>query len=336
MKPKIIKLLLLIPVFGLGQAALHRPANVENQSFLRHTMSNFSTPTAGKNQIWDFRTALLDQRPARIRLIANTSEDTIFITHTDGQTVYYNFLHGNQYAQIQHEKNYLRISHNTPRILLNYPLHFQQSFNSRFDGTLYRALDQELPIKSESNVKLVGYGSLILPNEEIVNDVFLVRAQVRHGQTEEDLLERVQTIYAFYTSESVMPIIEIFHQTHHAYFYELEQMLFSAPRFSAPSAQTPPHSVPENIIPATSFASIAPNPTTNKITVTLDLQEAATVFWEIHTLQGRQVHADRWDFPMRGVFRQNLFLNNYNLTSGMYIITIRINGNVETHKIQKI
>lgn len=336
MKPIIITFLLLMPFLGFGQATLHRPQTVENQIFLRHTMSNFLTPTAGQNQIWDFRHVLLEERPAIIRLITHTSEDTIFITHTDGRTVYFNYLYGNQYARIRHETNYMRVTHHTPRILLQYPLRFQQNFNSRFDGTLYRGLDQELPIKGRSNVRLIGFGSLILPNETIVNDVFLVRSQVRHARTEQELLERFQTIYAFYTSESVMPIIEVFHQAHLAHFYETVQMPFGTEQHATAFAMAfYPTLDPANLMQSHAV-SIAPNPTTDQTVVTLDLQEATTVFVDIHNLQGRHIHSDRWDFPMRGVFRQSLFLNQYNLPSGMYVITIRINGAIETHKIQKI
>jgi len=336
MKAILISFLLLIPFFGFGQAALYRPASVESQNFLRHDMSNFSTPSAGRNQLWDFRDVLLDERPARIRLIAHVSEDTIFIAHTDGQKIYHNFLLGNQYVQLRYETNHMRVSHDTPRILLKYPLHFQQSFNSRFDGTVYRAIDREFPIKGRSTVRLIGYGSLILPNEGIVNNVFLVRSQVRHGQTEQEILERFQTVYTFYTSESVMPIIEIFHQRGQGYFYEPEpeQMPFEVPLHSVPFAQTPHWTLTTTNL--TSSASIAPNPTTDKTTVTLDLHEATTVFVEIRTLQGRLVHSDRWDFPVSGVYHKNLFLNRYNLPPGMYLITIGINGHIETHKIQKI
>ena len=350
MKPAIINilLLLLIPLFGFGQAALNRPKNVGSQNFLRYDMSNFSIPTAGKNQIWDFRDVLLDDRPSKIRLIAYTSEDTIFVAHTDGQTVFYNYLHGNQYVQTRYEKNHLRISHSTPQILLQYPLHFQQNLNQRFDGQLHHQLNLTDSVRNQSNVSLIGYGSLILPCGEIVNDVFLVRSRTRHAQTEEKLLERSQnSTYAFYTSESVVPIIEIVQQMRrtsrestteslirHAYYYEPErvQMPFNAP--GSKHFLQVYHATDENENVA-SLASIAPNPTRDQTIVTLNLNEATTVFLEIHTLQGRPVHSDKWEFPMRGVYHQSLYLNHYNLTQGTYLVTIRLNGQTETHKIQK-
>ncbi|MCL2414643.1 MAG: T9SS type A sorting domain-containing protein [Bacteroidales bacterium] len=341
MKPIIIIFLLLIPFFGFSQAALHRPDSVESQTFLRYTMSNFSMPTSGQNQIWDFQNILLGENPSLIRLVAHTSEDTIFITHTDGQTVYYNFLYDNQLLQIRYEKNHMRISHASPRILLEYPLHFQQSFNSRFDGALYRALSPRLLIKSQSSVKLIGHGSLILPNEDTVSNVFLVRTQVGHGQTEQEILEDFQTIYAFYISNSVVPIIEIFHQTHQAYYYDFERIQTPFDPDLDPDYDPDydpdemPPSVPEDT-ELTLSTSIAPNPTTDKAVVTLELPTPTTVFWEIHTLQGIQVGAGRWEFPTGGVHRRNLYLGEYNLPSGMYLITFRIDGIIKAHRIQKL
>jgi hypothetical protein len=348
MKPVITTVLLLIPFLGFSQATLNRPENVESQNFLRYSMSNFSNPKIGQNQIWDFRHVLLDENPSNIRLIVYTSEDTIFITHTDGHTANYNYLHKNQYVQTRYEKNHLRVSYSTPQVLLQYPLRFQQSFNSRFEGILYHQLDQTLPMKGRNSTSLVGYGSLILPNGDILNNVFMVRSQVRHARTEEKLLERFQNVFTFYTSESIVPIMEISYQMRRcsssnkddlesrwAYYYEPEpvQMPFNTAPFGHFSQASPLLKEHQN---TEFFASIAPNPVRDQTVVTLNLHEATTVFLEIHTLQGKQVHKAQWDFPIGGIYRQSLYLNQYNLLSGTYLVTIRLNGKTETHKIQKI
>jgi hypothetical protein len=332
MKYFAIIFFVLIPFFGTAQTSLNRPDSVENQRIFRYGFSNFSKPTEGRNQTWDFRDVLLDERARLIRLLAETVNDTVFITHTDGRTIYYSFLSENQHVLLQYDKTHVRIAYDTAQILMQYPLNFGQSFSNRFSGNGYYTLDRTQPIRGRRESNLTGTGKLILPNGRLLSDVFLVRSQIRHARVSEGLEERFEEVYAFYNSESVMPIIEISYigrrdsQTVQAHYYKHENA-HQGVEYSYDDWEEPEE--------PSFVSSIAPNPTYDHVVVTLILEQQTTAFWELRTMQGTLITSSQWNFPAEGVYSQDLYLSNYNLQSGIYLLIIRMNNHTETHKIQK-
>ncbi|GHU86557.1 hypothetical protein FACS1894153_3860 [Bacteroidia bacterium] len=331
-----------------GQATLRKPALPEEQTFLRYEIKDFTKAlSVGANCVWDFsNTDIIEiERGGNVYMKSHLSEDTLFTMWYDGRWVYSGFFDKQNFILTQQEHASQRYKFtDIPRLFLKYPLKYKEFFSSEYKGDLSKPTRYEpYNIQGFSTTELVGYGNLILPTNRILNEVFLLRIQSRYIKIDSIEQNSSQEIYAFYTSESFFPIIEIVTDKQHkgqeqtekqtCYFYEVEQALtanFSPKNVAGKDVNNQTH------ITQIKNSFVSPNPAFDMVKLDFVIVDKAEVNMIIESIDGRMIDTFSWQYSMSGDYSQNIYLSTYNLPSGTYLFIVKINGNSEVHKVQKI
>jgi hypothetical protein len=266
-------------------------------------------------------------------------QDSLYIYATDGQTAQYTSYKNGRYSIAQKEGNNYRLVYGQPHIVMQYPLIFKNSFSSQAKALETCPQHLTVPVQTRSESQVVGYGNLVLPNHKLIQEAFLIRTIYTSLQTK-DSSGFYEEAYRFYSSEMLFPIIEQIKTYRYSdkallsefmYYYEDEEMAMQS------------FSVDENTLNKTeqnlekqTVSAVYPNPTSNRLEVKMHIEHETVVKLHIKNLSGQVLKTMAWTFKTPGDYRQTLYLNEYGLPVGTYLIQLDMNQTAETHKIEYI
>ena len=289
---------------------------------------------AGANQIWDYS----DTKVIGDHIIYYNSNDNgkSFACEQDGEMTVYFDLSSTQklYNGITTER--AKIEFSTPIKEMVYPFAFNSQVSGKMDGT-YTVLETGAVevIEGEYSVTADAWGTLILPNGVMFNNVLRVKyvkdyTQMFYGNLYHITVNR----YLFYTPESRYAIMQITEDIRNC------SCACSSTSYAAcfnenvvPGINKPePEEKPGVATPSFAY-QIHPNPFENEFKVDYTMVANAKIKISIFDLAGKELKVLVNAKQTEGAYTASTELGN--LPSGNYVLTIQVGNKTYTEIVIK-
>ncbi|MDR3327071.1 MAG: hypothetical protein LBT04_02900, partial [Prevotellaceae bacterium] len=160
----------------------------------------------GANVVWDYSAATLNGGVFSEALANGTDDKNVVVTNPDGTLFTFNVTStGNEYYGYAHG-NY-SVAYDQPMLKTRFPQDYLDQFSGEFSGRITFGNSTVFPVEGTYSTTVDAYGTIILPNGKVFNDVLRVKTTERytehyHGYNHEaDMVK-----YLWYTSALRYPI----------------------------------------------------------------------------------------------------------------------------------
>ncbi|MDR3236698.1 MAG: T9SS type A sorting domain-containing protein [Prevotellaceae bacterium] len=162
---------------------------------------------AGENVMWDFSAAKPLNTVAQHETIESLGvQDELLITNASGVKFLYNCTRStNVYKGFQDSSR--TVSFNQPIQKVVYPFSYDSKISGTFDGhSIYHSSNYEYKIAGTYSSEADGYGTLILPTGQALNDVLRVKTVEKYVESSCSDVEIESVKYLWYVAEYRYPV----------------------------------------------------------------------------------------------------------------------------------
>jgi len=216
----VVILLILIPFSSFSKIVLTYDSHgLRSKTVYSVQQTTYIAPgDAGENVIWDFSTAeSLDTVPQHETIAATDTQDDILVTKALGVKIssYNCTRNANVYKGFQDSSH--TVSFDQPIQKIVYPFSYGSKVSDTFNGRcLYHNSNDESKMAGTYSSEADGYGTLILPTGQALNDVLRVKTVEKYVESSCSDVEIESVKYLWYVAESRYPVFVTWN-IHYAY-----------------------------------------------------------------------------------------------------------------------
>jgi len=179
MKIKTTFLLLCFPILIIAQqSTTNAPGDAfeEKDEPVRQKIMWVSPGTAGNCQVWNFSHATVynDRSPGNQK---ETGDE--WLTGREKETLHHYFLSGDSLFCTGYENEMTSVRYSQPQLLLCFPIDYVKSFQEEFKGRGRFSDRLEMTLTGTVSSLVDGWGKLILPGGNMLENVFRVHTVIR-------------------------------------------------------------------------------------------------------------------------------------------------------------
>jgi len=296
-------------------------------------VENVLQGSSGENQIWDFSDFKCNQIKSSEILSANDTENSGKIAFTniaiidDDNCFYFNVDEfGIEYYGLV-TPNAI-INFNEPIVKMKYPFTYGDEIEGEFtgEGIYYGEIFSNL--YGDYKVEGDAYGTLLLPNHTVVNNVLRVKTINHIYETACQTTEFYNEKYLWYSADFRMPIMAVVIDkkivngvetvTNYGYYSEeafqanLEMANLDISKYSL---------------------NAYPNPFSDNVNITYNIEKEAKISLEIYNTIGVRIATLVNKEKQVGTFSYNFNANEKSLAVGSYFVKLKIDDKVVMKKI---
>ncbi len=322
--------------------------NFENHGLVADHINEMKITThqnpgvAGKNVVWDFRNLELNKEFVGTLDNPSTSKGANLFPETNarleefGNSFFFRTTQSGieQYGFLSANGN-THIRYNKPFVKMRYPFAFGNSFEGSFAGT-YNSNNK--PIGNIDGIYTVegdGLGTLLLPENMVYDNVLRVKEAKRYTQTLNNRNYDIETItYRWYTSEHRFPILVLI-EANTTYqdgrTFTSHQAAYNPIAINKPADQ---NNLTSNISSTT--LETFPNPYHNFINIKFNLTNESEVNLSVFDVTGKLVKVLHNGLELAGEKHYTFSAQEIGLSSGAYIVRLKINGEETSRRIMEL
>ena len=162
-------LVMMLPTYLSSQSSLEREAILPrtNDTIVKQRVEYRSPGRTGKNVLWNFsKLKILDEH-----YTVEYGQEGDSLVGTEHDTRYYYGTKKDSLLFHGYEKSTVWMKYVRPEVLLRYPMKYNDSIHSYFQGLGKYCNDLSISIIGKSDVSIDAFGMMILPNEDTLKHV---------------------------------------------------------------------------------------------------------------------------------------------------------------------
>ena len=346
MKRKLTLLLLTLPMMLSAQTILtYATHGMQEGDVLTLTkLTNFNVGNGGANQVWDFSNAQANGSETidyNANPTANNNAGKAFACLMDKKTTKFHSVSSKEKLYYGLSTNNSKIEFETPIKEMAYPFQYQSQISGEMKGTYTSTPSGRTEtIDGNYSVTADGYGTLILPNGVTLKNVLRVVYLKDYAQTMGDMQYYVTVKhYLYYAAESRYPVLQV-NDVKTSCDCACNSNSLTACYNANVAQNDKPQAVPE-IVPEQAMPVIAPdfnytlypNPAKTELRVDYNVLADAKIKISIIDIAGKKIETIVNKKQELGAY--SIAANVENLTNGVYVLEIQVNGKVYTETFIK-
>ena len=219
------------------------------------------------------------------------------------------------------------ITYDQPILKLKFPFAYGESFSGDFSGKQVSANGHEMALKGRYNVGVVGYGTIILPTGQEVQNTLLLRTERIHvyGSSEQSTIT-----YRWYAENVRYPI-----------FVVIRAKSNNGPERTIQTAYHENVPMPEKSLSAEMLSNsdnlkAFPNPFAQYLNVTYRLDTECKVRIDLYDMSGKRVHQIIDNvIQCEGIYNVEITSDQVELPAGIYYVRAKLGKDSFEQKVVK-
>lgn len=296
---------------------------------------------SGKNVTWDFRDLEITKDfTGQVENVNMTKGAALFNNSNVALQEFNNlfFFDANKKGIIQHgymsASGRVSINYDIPFVKMQYPFTYGSSFSNPFSGT-YNQQDNPIGvIQGTSTVEGDAIGTLLLPNNRVLENVLRVKEVKAY---EQNLNNRpyniVTTTYRWYVENHRFPVLVLINSTIE---YESGRNYTSTQAAYNANVVNPSKDSPMDIYVGEISLDAYPNPYKEFVTFRISLEDDAKINLSVYDVSGRKLTTLKKGNAHAGINEFTFSGKEIGVGSGTYIAKLVVNGKVMTKRVVEL